>query len=285
MNLFDLKSSFLNELSGAYPQEEIVSFFNILVLEYFNLKPYEIVLNREKEVSSEKVSKFKEIIERLKNFEPIQYIMGSTEFFGLPFQVSPSTLIPRPETEELVQLILDEVVNRNSYSKEIEVLDIGTGSGCIAISLAKNISSAQVTAMDISPEALEIAKMNSEINEVSVEFLLDDVLALKILPQKYDIIVSNPPYVRELEKKAMQANVLNHEPHVALFVKDTDPLLFYRKISELARSFLKPRGMLFFEINEYLGDELVQLLEEKAFHTIEIKKDIFGKDRMLKCTL
>ena len=165
------------------------------------------------------------------------------------------------------------------------ILDIGTGTGCIAISLAKNLPNAKVSALDISKEALKIAEANAKLNKVEVDFFQTDILAAETLPKKYDVIVSNPPYVRELEKKQMQQNVLKYEPHSALYVKDEDPLLFYRAISRLAKNHLNPGGKLFFEINEYLAYEMTELLKAEGFKNIEIKKDIYGKDRMLKCKI
>ena len=285
MTISNLKSNFIHALSGIYPSEEIESFFNILAQEFLNLSRIQIALDRDQLVSAEKVEKIKTATERLKMYEPIQYIVGDTEFFGLTFKVNPSTLIPRPETEELVQYIIDDVSELKNNSNPVELLDIGTGSGCIAISLAKNLQNSKISAMDVSSEALKIANKNACENMVNITFLEQDILLCKALPEKYDIIVSNPPYVRELEKEWMQPNVLKHEPELALFVKDSDPLIFYRKIAELSRDSLKPNGKLFFEINEYLGEEMTELLVGLGFRDIEIKKDIFEKDRMLKCSL
>lgn len=245
----------------------------------------QIALNSEKEISKETVQNFQSALVRLKNHEPIQYIIGETEFYGLPFKVNKHTLIPRPETEELVEWILCEFSNQQSTIKNQQFLDIGTGSGCIAISLAKNLPNSKICALDISEEALKIARENAEMNKVEVNFFQTDILKTKTLPKKFNIIVSNPPYVRELEKKWMQQNVLNYEPDSALFVTDNDPLLFYRAISKLAKQHLQPNGNLFFEINEYLANELTELLKSENFKNIEVKKDIFGKDRMLKCSL
>lgn len=285
MKISDLKSNFIKALSGLYPSEEIESFFNILSEKYLNLSRIDIALDRDQLVSEANVGKIEKVLARLKTFEPIQYILGETEFFGLPFKVTSKTLIPRPETEELVQWILDEVLYFKNKPELLEILDIGTGSGCIAISLAKHLPDANVSALDISEEALRIAKENAEANEVSISFFESDILACESLPEGYDFIVSNPPYVRELEKHFMEANVLVHEPEIALFVEDADPLLFYRKIADLAKVSLKPNGALFFEINEYLGEDMVSLLEDMGFKQIEIRKDIYGKDRMLKCKL
>ena len=189
--------------------------------------------------------KFQKAILRLKIHEPIQYIIGETEFYGLPFKVNKHTLIPRPETEELVEWIYSEFSNQQSTINQQQFLDIGTGSGCIAISLAKYLPNSKVSALDIFEEALKIAQQNAEMNKVKIDFFQKDILAAETLPKKYDVIISNPPYVRELEKKQMQQNVLKHEPESALYVGNEDPLLFYRTISRLAKNHLNPNGKLF----------------------------------------
>tara|TARA_R110000751_G_scaffold137079_3_gene240408 strand:- start:10383 stop:11228 length:846 start_codon:yes stop_codon:yes gene_type:complete len=281
VKISDLKSNFKKSLSELYPSEEIQSFFNILSEKYLNLSRIEIALNRDRRLTETEAEKFQKAILRLQNHEPIQYIIGETEFYGLPFKVNTHTLIPRPETEELVEWILSGFPPSGARG----ILDIGTGSGCIAISLAKNLPNAKISALDISEEALKIAEANAKLNKVEVDFFQTDILAAETLPMKYDVIVSNPPYVRELEKKQMQQNVLKYEPHSALYVKDEDPLLFYRAISRLAKNHLNPAGKLFFEINEYLAYEMTELLKAAGFKNIEIKKDIYGKDRMLKCKI
>lgn len=282
MRISELKKQFTVSLSGSYPSEEIASFFTILSEYYLGLSRLQLAMDAEKEIAVEDVEKFEEVIKRLQDQEPIQYIIGETEFFGLPFKVNKHTLIPRPETEELVEWILS---NSKFRTQNSELLDIGTGSGCIAISLAKKLPYAKVSAMDFSAEALKMAAMNAKRNEVVVDFIEKDVLALQSLPKQYDVIVSNPPYVRELEKEMMQKNVLEHEPDSALFVSDEEPLLFYRAIALLAKAALKPYGKLYFEINEYLGKQMFELLEQLGFVNVEVKKDIFGKDRMIKCNL
>ena len=281
MKISDLKSIFKKTLSELYPSEEIQSFFNILSEKYLNLSRIEIALNRDRRLTETEAEKFQKAILRLQNHEPVQYIIGETEFYGLPFKVNKHTLIPRPETEELVEWILSEFPPSGARG----ILDIGTGTGCIAISLAKNLPNAKISALDISEEALKIAEANAKLNKVEVNFFQKDILAAETLPKQYDVIVSNPPYVRELEKKQMQQNVLKYEPHSALYVKDEDPLLFYRAISRLAKNHLNPGGKLFFEINEYLAYEMTELLKAEGFKNIEIKKDIYGKDRMLKCKI
>jgi len=284
LTLRGLKSHFTTLLSELYPSEEIQSFFNILSTEYLNLSRIEIALKPEKAVSDEMVEEFQKAILRLKNFEPIQYIVGETEFYGLPFKVNRHTLIPRPETEELVEWIISGQKLITNNPKSITILEVGTGSGCIAISLAKNLPNSRIFALDVSVEALKIARENAEINEVEIEFFQTDILTVEDLPKQFDIIVSNPPYVRELEKELMQQNVLRYEPESALYVANEDPLVFYRVISKLAKNHLKPNGTLFFEINEYLATEMIALLKSEGFQNIEINKDIFGKDRMLKCS-
>jgi release factor glutamine methyltransferase len=227
-------------------------------------------------------------LSELKLQKPIQHILGNAHFFGLEFCVNEHTLIPRPETEELVQWILDAIKTENLPTKTYRILDIGTGSGCIPIALKKNIPNAVISTIDISEKALEVARKNSESNEVEIQFVQADVLALENLNLfgeniLFDIIVSNPPYVRNLEKEAMHKNVLDFEPDSALFVADSDPLVFYDKIANLAKAHLQPKGSLYFEINQYLGKEMIDLLNNKQLQNIELRKDIFGVDRMMKC--
>ncbi|MBT0608590.1 peptide chain release factor N(5)-glutamine methyltransferase [Aequorivita echinoideorum] len=285
MNLSALKNHFKKALSEIYPSEEVQSFFNILSEKYLNLSRIEIALNPEKEINAEDFQKFNLAMLRLKNHEPIQYIVGETEFYGLPFNLNKHTLIPRPETEELVEWILNQFNNQQSTISNQQLLDIGTGSGCIAISLAKNLQNVKVSAMDISKEALKMAGMNAEINNVEINFFEADILKTHTLPAKYDVIVSNPPYVRNKEKTQMQPNVLRYEPGGALFVSNEDPLIFYRAIATISKKHLKTNGKLFFEINEFLAEEMCGLITDLGFIDIKIKKDIFGKNRMLACKL
>ncbi|WP_339701475.1 peptide chain release factor N(5)-glutamine methyltransferase [uncultured Marixanthomonas sp.] len=281
MKLKELKHNFTETLSEVYPSEEIQSFFSILSEKYLNLARVQITLEADKEIDSTILKSFEKALERLKKQEPIQYIVGDTEFYGLTFNVNKNTLIPRPETEELVEWIIEDSVSekRSNYS----ILDIGSGSGCIAISLAKNLTSATVSALDYSFEALKTAEENAKLNDVRVQFFQEDILKTGTLPQQYDVIVSNPPYVRELEKLEMQSNVLDHEPASALFVSNSDPLLFYRTIARLSLRYLKPNGKLYFEINEYLSKELIDSLKQEGYPNIELRKDFRGKDRMLLC--
>lgn len=214
---------------------------------------------------------------------PIQYLLGKTSFYGLDFEVNENVLIPRPETEELVDWILESQKSK-AESRKLKILDIGTGSGCIAVSLAKNLSDAKVFAIDVSEKALATAKKNAEINAVEITFISQNILETQDLGQKFDIIVSNPPYVRHLEKEEIKKNVLDNEPHLALFVEDNDALIFYRKIAELAQKNLSSSGQLYFEINQYLGKEMIELLETMNFKNVELRKDIYGNDRMTRST-
>ncbi len=270
-----LKAHFFEQLSGIYPDEEVGSFFNLLAESWLGLSRIDLALRPDETISEEKVLQFESAMERLKKYEPIQHIIGKTEFYGFQFQVDKNVLIPRPETEELVAWILEEA------GQAPNILDIGTGSGCIAISLAKKLPKAKVTALDISLKALEIAKANAKINKVEIAFKQADILKIPGFEQQFDIIVSNPPYVRALEKRQMHPNVLKFEPDTALYVEDENPLIFYKKITNLAENSLKSDGKLYFEINQYLGPETQKLVESHQFKT-ELKKDIFGNFRMLK---
>jgi release factor glutamine methyltransferase len=282
MKIRNYKSLFIQGLLSLYDEGEAESFFYIILENKHNLKRIDLALNLELEFSEGEIEVLNSIKEKLKLEIPIQYILGTTSFFGLEFKVNENVLIPRPETEELVELIIDnsKLIIDNS---KLKVLDIGTGSGCIAISLAKNIANAEVFAIDISEKALVIAHQNAEINEVEVTFIQKNVLETDDLFKEFDIIVSNPPYVRNLEKHEIKKNVLDYEPHLALFVDDNDALIFYRKIAILAQKNLSQKGQLYLEINQYLGKETVDLLQKMNFKNIELKKDIYGNDRMICC--
>lgn len=272
------RSKFQERLKNEYPAEEVQSFFYLLTENFLGMNRLDLALDNKRVLSASEEKVFEAALIRLLNHEPVQYILGETEFFGSKFIVNSHVLIPRPETEELVQWIISDIKENNLEAPSI--LDIGTGSGCIAISLAQTFPKAKVTAMDISEEALKVAKANALRNQVRVSSVQQDILTAE-LSNKYDIIVSNPPYVRELEMEEMHRNVLEHEPAGALYVKDEDPLLFYRRITRLAQTALGKSGKLYFEINQYLSKETEQILIENDFRT-EIKKDIFGNFRMLK---
>jgi len=277
------KSVFQEALFSLYDEKEIESFFYLILDQFHNLKRIDLALNPEMEIKKSDVTRWENVLSELKKQKPIQYILGETEFYGLQFIVNEDTLIPRPETEELVELIIKEKAKDKRQQARVKILDIGTGSGCIAISLAKNITNAQVFAIDVSAKALVIAKKNAELNTVNVTFIQKNILETADLEQQFDIIVSNPPYVRMLEKAEINPNVLQYEPHLALFVEDNDALLFYRKIAELAKINLSENGSLYFEINQYLGKETVELLMNLGFKNIELRKDIYGNNRMISC--
>lgn len=280
MLLKDYRTIFTQELASLYDEYETESFFYIILEDFHHMKRVDLALNPTFELSPELLLQWENVVAQLKEQRPIQYILGETEFYGLPFYVNEHTLIPRPETEELVDWIIKESKVKNQKA-EFKILDIGTGTGCIAISLAKNLPNAKVFAMDVSDKALTVAKRNAERNNVDITFIHQSVLETNDLGETFDIIVSNPPYVRNLEKEEIKKNVLDYEPHLALFVEDNDALLFYRKITELAKINLAENGQLYFEINQYLGNEMVQLLQQHNFKDVELRKDIYGNDRMI----
>ncbi|WP_281322593.1 peptide chain release factor N(5)-glutamine methyltransferase [Flavobacterium aestivum] len=281
MKIKEYRTQFIDELTSIYDAGEAESFFYLILEEKQQLKRIDLALQPDLVFSEEEIEVWNSILEQLKLEIPIQYLLGKTSFYGLDFEVNENVLIPRPETEELVDWIISK--NRTiEQSSNLKILDIGTGSGCIAISLVKNLPNAQVFAIDVSEKALATAKKNAERNEVRVTFISQNILETLDLGQEFDIIVSNPPYVRNLEKEEIKKNVLDNEPHLALFVEDNDALIFYRKIAELAQKNLSNSGQLYFEINQYLGKEMIALLEEMNFENIELRKDIYGNDRMMR---
>lgn len=296
MKIQDAIQLFRDELKNLYSADEIENFIFSSMNEYFGFTRRHLQLKANQTLGEKETERFKIILSELKNHKPIQYILGRTEFYGLKIRVNEYVLIPRPETEELVEMILKESPNAGN------ILDIGTGSGCIAIALKKNISDATVSALDISDEALLIAKSNAILNQTHVNFLQADILQASNPPfsgfllsqsgkgerekrrsgegTSFDVIVSNPPYIRHSEKSTMSKNVLDYEPHIALFVNDDDALVFYKAISDFALQNLSPDGKLYFEINESLGKEVKHLLEGNGFKNVEVKKDMSGKDRI-----
>lgn len=278
MELQELRLQFAEELAEIYPRTEIRSFFHWLVEAYLEWDTTQILRNENTEVPAQKMLLFQRALDELKTQKPIQYILGETEFYGLVFKVNPSVLIPRPETEELVDWIVQDFKDAN---QTIKITEVGTGSGCISVSLAKNNSNFQLTAMDISAEALAIAKQNADLNQISIDFIQQDVLATQQLENEVDVLVSNPPYVRQDERHLMQANVLDYEPHVALFVKNNSALIFYEKLIQLALA--KERvPKVYVEINMALAKETVALFKQAGFSEVILKKDIFNKPRMIK---
>ncbi|MDI5898518.1 peptide chain release factor N(5)-glutamine methyltransferase [Flavobacterium yafengii] len=282
----EYRTQFIQELTPIYDAGEAESFFYLILEEKHQLKRIDLALHPDLVFSEEEIVVWNSILEQLKQEIPVQYLLGKTSFYGLDFEVNENVLIPRPETEELVEWILSNnliIQKSNPETSGLKILDIGTGSGCIAISLAKNIPNAAVFAIDVSEKALATAKTNAENNSVNVTFINQNILETEDLRQQFDIIVSNPPYVRNLEKEEIKKNVLDNEPHLALFVEDNDALIFYKKIAELAQENLSKNGQLYFEINQYLGKEMVDLLEKMNFKNIQLRKDIYGNDRMLSC--
>lgn len=276
----EYKSVFIEELSPLYDEKEVESFFYLVLEQFHQKKRIDLALNPNLELDALQLLRWESVVNELKKQKPIQYILGETEFYGLPFLVNENVLIPRPETEELVDLI-----SKENQTSPVKILDIGTGSGCIAIALAKNLPNAVVSAIDVSEKALAIATKNAEINQVEVNFILKNILETNDLEEQFDVIVSNPPYVRFLEKTEIKPNVLEYEPHLALFVADDDALLFYRKIAQLAQKNLNQNGKLYFEINQYLGKETAELLENLGFKKVILIQDVYGNDRMISCEL
>ncbi|MFH6989673.1 peptide chain release factor N(5)-glutamine methyltransferase [Flavobacterium collinsii] len=281
MKIKQYRTQFIKDLSPFYDAYEAESFFYLILENKHQLRQIDLALNHELTFSEDDFVVWDFLLLQLKKEVPIQYLLGKTNFYGLDFEVNENVLIPRPETEELVEWIINEN-SGGDKAKKIKILDIGTGSGCIAISLAKNIANAEVYAIDVSKKAIETAKRNAIQNKVEVTFILQNILETEALKHNFDIIVSNPPYVRNLEKEEIKKNVLDYEPHLALFVDDNDALIFYRKIAELAKENLLQNGQLYFEINQYLGTEMTALLEKMDFRNIELRKDIYDNDRMMK---
>ena len=276
--LKDLQTS----LKGEYSESEIHVLGMLILEKLTGFSRIWLLIHKELKLNDEQNIIASQYLERLKNHEPIQYILGETEFYGLKFKVNPSVLIPRPETEELVEWVKPPHPPKGGFlSGTPTLLDVGTGSGCIAVALKKKFPSANVSAMDISPEALALAKENAALNEVNIEFIQDDILHPAATDRKWDVIVSNPPYIPASEQRYLHKNVTDFEPHLALFVQDNDPLIFYRNIAEFALSHLTAGGRLYVEIHQSLGRQCCQLLESMGFQSVELRKDLSGNDRMI----
>ncbi|HHV86091.1 MAG TPA: peptide chain release factor N(5)-glutamine methyltransferase [Petrimonas sp.] len=272
-----VKNFIKNELKGLFSPDEINSLTRLILEKEFSIPLADVLTCKFNHLSDAEMQRLSEIVGKLKNSEPIQYILGETDFFGLTFYLDDSVLIPRPETEELVQWIVDSVKN-----EPLKILDIGTGSGCIAVTLAKKLPFAEVHAWDISRDALGVARKNADKNGVHLFLAEKDILQESVSDEKFDIVVSNPPYVTEFEKGEMQENVLNFEPHLAMFVSDQNALVFYEKIADFALKNLNKGGKLFFEINREKGNQIEMLLQQRGFGNIERQKDISGNERMIK---
>ena len=283
MTIQETKIYIQTELFNFYPENEILGLTKIIFSDVFNVSTTDLIIKKDSVLNLEQQKQLFEIVLRLKNNEPIQYIIGFTEFYGLKFRVDNNVLIPRQETEELVDLIIAD----HDKLENLTVLDIGTGSGCIAISLAKNLRNAKLSAIDINKNAINLAKSNSLVNNVQISYNQYNILEWEDNNKypKFDIIVSNPPYVMVSEKKLMQKNVLDFEPELALFVDDNNPLVFYKKITEFSLKHLNEKGKLYFEINEQFGLETKEFMEFCKFKNVEIIKDINGKDRIVKGSL
>ena len=285
MLLKEVKNIFHAELDAIYGKDEVNSFFFLLIEHYFELERFVLALQPNLNIEKEQETILFKALSELKLDKPIQHITGTAYFMDLDFTVNEHVLIPRPETEELVRWVLDDVKEVKHF---LNILDMGTGSGCIPISLDKNLVDAKVYALDVSPQALVVAEENNRTLGANVTFVKADMLSLhsktsaKELDQKFDIIISNPPYVRELEKAEMQNNVIDHEPSLALFVPDEDPLKFYKAVVNFASEHLNKNGCLYLEINQYLGEETKRILQQSNFKTIYLRPDMFGNDRMIK---
>ena len=279
MKLAAIRELFHQELQALYPREEVESFFGMLLEHHLNTDRFLLVLQPDYRLDRGGEHPFFEALSRLKEEYPIQYILGKTTFMDLEIRVREGVLIPRPETRELVEWILD---SKEELPAEPEILDLGTGSGCIAIALAHYWKQARVSALDLSETALEVASENAGNNRVDVHFMKKDILKGEAPAGMWDLLVSNPPYVREQEKQAMAANVKRYEPPMALFVPDEAPLIFYNRIAAQARNILRPNGWLYFEISQYMASEMESLLEREGFTEIQSKKDMFGNPRMIR---
>jgi len=278
MTLKSIHDQYREQLRDIYPEQEIDSIHSLVIERILGLSRADRVLRASESIEREKELELLDILERLKLEEPIQYILGKTEFYGLELTLNPHVLIPRPETEELVRWILD-----SAEKKAPRILDLGTGSGCIPLALKNELPKAAVFGVDKSIEALDLARHNSKMLHLDVEFRRFDILK-DSLPESefFDILVSNPPYVRFSERVYMKANVLKYEPEMALFVTDADPLIFYRRIIEIGSTHLSDKGLLFFEINEEYGQEILELLRDKGYAEIELRRDLNGRERMIK---
>lgn len=283
MTLNAFRILFFETLKNLYDLEEIQGFYALLLREKMGINRADAVLQSGRILEASTETDCKEILNRLVNQEPVQYILNQTYFCGLPFVLNSNVLIPRPETEELVYWVVSKFSSKSKDS--LKILDIGTGSGCIAVSLAKLLPKANVSALDISKDALQTARENAIRNHVRIDFIAADILKTGSLDTVFDVIVSNPPYVCNAEKSKMRKNVMNFEPHEALFVPDANPLIFYEKITDLAIKSLNQNGQLFFEINEAYGNEVFDLLTEKGFSEVELKADLYGKNRMVKARI
>ncbi len=280
MTIEELSRQFKSEIIPCYGKREADAIARLAFHALYGWDTTQYILRSDKEASDYMQSQFKSLSRRLLSGEPVQYILGEAYFYGMVFKVTPGVLIPRPETAELVDWIVDD----NSSHKDLRVMDVGTGTGCIAVSLALNLPFSEVTAIDINPDAIALAKKNAGELHASIRAEEGDILKMKPVGNSFDIIVSNPPYIAERERGSMERNVLDHEPANALFVPDDNPLEFYIAIAGYSTVALSDNGILYFEINPLFASELVKELEKSGWMDISLRKDISGKERFLKCT-
>ncbi|KQR67385.1 peptide chain release factor N(5)-glutamine methyltransferase [Pedobacter sp. Leaf176] len=275
MNIKELEKEYIQSLNQFYNTEESKSIFYLSATSILKVTQSELLIKKDRILTEKDSDDLTRVLDVLKTGKPVQQVLGETVFYGLPLKINEHVLIPRPETEELVDWVIKEI-----KEKKETILDIGTGSGCISIAIKKYLPALSVSALDISDEALKVASANAILNGTNIDFIEADILSYSS-DKSYDVVVSNPPYIRQLEKADMHKNVIAYEPHSALFVSDDDPLIFYKTISDFAYTNLNPNGYLFFEINEFLWEETLQILIDKGFKNIELKKDMQGKDRMI----
>jgi release factor glutamine methyltransferase len=285
MTFREVEQIYLEALTTLYNKQEAGSLAWLSICHVCKFNRSEYLNLKNTEIPTDQYESLLNILKALKTGKPLQYVIGETEFYGLTFNVNPSVLIPRPETEELVEWILSDIRKSKISPDGIKIIDIGTGSGCIPISLKINLPNAKLYAVDVSTEALDVSRQNSTLNNVAIHFIQDDILnpiSEELKNEKFGVIVSNPPYVLDAEKPKMLPNVLDHEPHLALFVPDDDPLIFYKAIADFAIKNSDINVALYLEINENLGAETVTLLKHMGFKNIELRQDLSGKDRMIR---
>jgi len=285
MTIAEIESIYTDQLPPMYDRDEAKNIAHLAIQQTCDLSKTYVMLHRGHDLTLNQETALIRILDELRFGKPLQYVLGEAHFYGMRFKVNSSVLIPRPETEELVFWVLESFKDE-SKQRSLNIIDLGTGTGCIPIAVKKNLPGAEVCACDISQEALDVAIQNAVLNQTEVHFFQADMLkdTFSLLPLTFNCIVSNPPYITEREKEAMHVNVLDHEPHTALFVPDKEPLLFYDKIADFASKHLAEKGLLFLEINESLGHQTKAMLEYKGFEA-EVKTDLQGKDRMIKAWL
>ena len=285
MTLRQISKQYMNRLSGSYSRSEVDAIIFLAAEKILRKKKTELMLLNDSEISSDNSSILLQTLDRLELHEPLQYILSEADFAGMKLSVNKNVLIPRPETEELFYWLIESCRELVMNKPKMRILDIGTGSGCLAIGIKKKFPLAEVLGADISVSALEVARLNARTNHVEVEFLQHDILSGNSLNNSFDVIVSNPPYIKKSEQSTMHDNVFAYEPHLALFVDDDDDLLFYKIIGEFSRKHLSSNGLLFFEIPADSGNRIQQLLIDMNFREVEIRKDLQGKNRMIRCRL